>query len=67
MEEALKNGELPRNANIDNTVVSLVTIMVGTMIAIKFSDIKNIKYHYQRQLQLLWTELGVKKTKRINK
>jgi AcrR family transcriptional regulator len=63
MEGALKNGELPGRVNIDNALVSLMTIMVGTMIAVKFSDIKNIKYQYMRQLQILWTELGVKKQK----
>jgi AcrR family transcriptional regulator len=67
MERALKNGELPRSVNIDNAMVSLMTIMVGTMIAVKFSDVvkfrnvKNIEHHYLRQLQMLWTELGVKK------
>jgi AcrR family transcriptional regulator len=59
IEGALKNRELPRSVNIDNALVSLMTIMVGTMIAIKFSKIKNIKYQYLRQLQILWTELGV--------
>jgi len=61
LEKAMKNGELPRSVNIDNALVSLLTIMVGTMIAVKFSDIKNIKYQYLRQVQILWTELGVKK------
>jgi len=63
MEGALKSGELPGSVNIDNALVSLMTIMVGTMIAVKFSNIKNIKYQYLRQLQILWTELGVKKQK----
>ena len=67
MEGALKNGELPGSVNIDNTLVSLVTIMVGTMIAVKFSDVvkfrdvKSVKHHYLRQLQMLWTGWGVKK------
>jgi len=63
LEGALKTGELPENVNIDNALVSLLTIMVGTMIAIKFNNVKNIKYQYLRQLQILWTELGVKKQK----
>jgi len=67
MEGALKNGELPGSVNIDNILVSLVTIMVGTMIAVKFSDsvkfgdVKSLKNHYLRQLRMLWTELGIKK------
>ena len=66
MEEALKNGEFPASVNIDNALVSLMTIMVGTLIAVKFSDIvksrdiKSVKYYYLRQLQILWVDLGVK-------
>jgi len=63
LEGALENGELPGNVNIDNTLVSLMTIMIGTMIAIKFSDIKNIRYQYMRQLQILWKELVVRQPK----
>ncbi|MCK9623096.1 MAG: TetR/AcrR family transcriptional regulator, partial [Methylobacter sp.] len=40
MEGALKNGELPGSVNIDDAVVSLITIIVGTMIAIKFNSVK---------------------------
>lgn len=61
MEGALKNSEISENVKIDNAVVSLLTIMVGTLIAVKFNDVKSLKYHYLRHLQLLWTELGVKK------
>jgi AcrR family transcriptional regulator len=67
MEGALKNGELPGSVNIDNALVSLMTIMVGTLIAVKFSDVvkfrdvKSVKHNYLRQLQMLWTGLGVKK------
>jgi len=61
LEGALKNGEFPRNVNIDNALVSLMTILVGTMIAVKFSDIKDIKHQYLRQLRILWKELGIKK------
>ena len=66
LERALKNGEFPASVNIDNALVSLMTIMAGTLIAVKFSDIvksrdsKRVKYHYLRQLQILWADLGVK-------
>ena len=63
MEGALKNGEMPGNVKIDDALVSLMTIMVGTMIAVKFSDVKNIHYQYSRQLQILWKELGIKQQK----
>ncbi len=61
--DAQKNGELPGTVHINNALVSLHTIMVGTMLAIKFRNIKNIKYQYARQLQILWKELGVKQQK----
>jgi len=69
MEGALKNGELPRSVNVNNALVSLMTIMVGTLIAVKFSDavktrdVNSLRQHYLRQLQSLWTELGVKQRK----
>jgi len=66
LEGALKNGELSGSININNVLVSLMTIHIGTLIAVKFSDIvksrdiKSVKHHYLRQLQMLWTELGIK-------
>jgi len=63
VEGALKTGELPGDIKIDDVLVSLMAIMVGTMIAVKFNDIKNIHDQYTRQLQILWKELGVKQTK----
>jgi len=63
IEGALKTGELPGSANIDDILVSLMAIMTGTMIAIKFSDVKSIHYQYRRQLQILWKDLGVKQSK----
>jgi AcrR family transcriptional regulator len=62
LQGAQKNGELPGSVNIDDALVSLITIMVGTMIAVKFNDVENLKYQYMRQLQILWKELGVNLT-----
>jgi len=61
LEGALKNGELPGSVNVNNALVSLLAINVGTPIAVKFSDIKSVKYHYLRHLQMLWAGLGAKK------
>lgn len=58
---ALRTGELPGSVHIDDALASLITIMVGTMVAVKFSNIKDIKYQYLRQLQMLWAGWGVKK------
>jgi hypothetical protein len=57
---ARKNGELPSKVNIDDVQVSLVTILSGTLLAIKFGNVKSRVYHYQRQLQALWQGLGVR-------
>lgn len=56
---ALKSGELPVTTNINDTRVSLMSIIMGTLIAIKFDDLEGREYHYMRQLQALWKSLGV--------
>ncbi len=69
LDRAQKNGECPGGVNIANAWVSLMAILVGTLIAVKFSaagkygGVKSVKYHYLRQLQRLWTELDVKNRK----
>jgi len=60
LKEALKNGELPRKTNVDYVLVSLMTILGGTLLATKFENINDISYQYTRQLNLLWKGLGVK-------
>ncbi len=59
LKEAVKNGELPKKTNVDDVLVSLTTILGGTLLATKFTNIKNQAYHYMRQLNLLWKGLGV--------
>lgn len=63
LEGARKAGELPASVPIDNTVVSLLTLMIGTMIAVKFHDVKTIHEHYRRHLKMLWETLGARKKK----
>jgi len=60
LKGAVKNGEIPKNANIDDMVVSLVTILTGTLLATKFADKdnNNIVYHFKRQLAILWNGIG---------
>ena len=60
LKEAVKNGELPKKTNVDDVLVSLLTILGGTLLATKFTNIKSQAYHYLRQLNLLWKGLGVK-------
>ncbi len=54
---ARKNGELPSNVNIDDVVVSLITIVAGTILAVRFNGRNNCSYHYARQLRALWRGL----------
>jgi len=61
---AVNSGELPKDININDVQVSLMTILGGTLLAAKFSAIKDKSYHYTRQLQFLWNGLGVKKATR---
>ncbi|MDD5681390.1 MAG: TetR/AcrR family transcriptional regulator [Candidatus Omnitrophica bacterium] len=57
---AQKNGELPSRVNIDDATISLMTIVFGTMLAIRFSNKNKSTYHYMRQLRILWRDLGAK-------
>ena len=65
LKAALKNGELSKKTNIDDALVSLMTILAGTLLAAKFTNINDRAYHYTRQLQLLWNGLGIKDAVRI--
>jgi len=61
LKDALENGELPRSINLDDLVVSLITILSGTLLATKFfGGNKKRAYHFKRQLQILWSGLGIK-------
>ena len=59
--KAVHGGELPKNTKIDDVLVSLMTILGGTLLAAKFAVVKDRSYHYIRQLEFLWNGLGVKK------
>jgi hypothetical protein len=58
---AVNNGELSKDIKIDDLLVSLMTILGGTLLAAKFAAIKDRSYHYMRQLRFLWSGLEVKK------
>lgn len=62
LKGALKNRELPKNINLEDIVVSLMTLLGGTLMATKFTDNdnKNVAYHFRRQLRILWNGIGVK-------
>lgn len=58
LREARQRGDLPSDAVLDDIVISLLTIMGGTLLAAKFEKIGDKAYHYTRQLRLLWKGLG---------
>ena len=62
LEKASKNNELPRGTNIDDLLISLMSILGGTLLAAKFTAIKDRAYHFRRQLRVLWESLGIKKS-----
>lgn len=62
---AVKNGEFTRDIKIDDVLVSLMAILAGTLLVAKYAVVKDRPYHFKRQLQLLWSGLGVKKTTRV--
>lgn len=62
VQAAIENGELPKKTNINDVLVSLMTILTGTLLATKFTNVKGRAYHYMRQLHILWECL----TERVN-
>jgi len=56
LRHALKNGELPRNTDIEDVLISLLTILGGTLMTARFKNVKDKAYQYTRQLKLLWNE-----------
>jgi len=58
---AVKNGEIPPKTNVDDVVISLMTIIIGTLLAVRFDHNDSRDYHYMRQLKALWKGLGVRK------
>ena len=64
LEEAYKNGKLPVNTKVDDLSVSLTSIMLGTLLAVKFENLNSKGYHYLRQLRQLWQGLGIKNAAR---
>ncbi len=56
--QARDNGELPSKTDVDDVVVSLTTIITGTLLAIRFGKMNKCGYHYARQLEALWRGLG---------
>jgi AcrR family transcriptional regulator len=57
---AIKNSELPPNTNINDMVISLMTIVSGTSLAMQLEKDRSNNYHYLRQLKAVWQVFGAK-------
>ncbi len=65
---AQKNGEIASKIDIDDVVISLMTIVTGTLLAVRFRRKDSLRHHYVRQLKLLWKGFGVEeKCKMVKK
>lgn len=60
VKKAFKDGELTSRTKCEEVTISLMSILIGTLFAVRFSDTHNCSYHYKRQLKTLWESLGVK-------
>jgi AcrR family transcriptional regulator len=58
LKKAVQNGELPLKTKCEEAGISLTSILIGTLFAVRFSDMTNCAYHYDRQLKVLWKSLG---------
>lgn len=64
LEKARKNNKIPAGVKLEDLNISLNTILIGTMLALKFGEQSSKGYHYERQLKLLWKALAIKYTSR---
>ena len=55
---AIEKKELPRDTDIDTTLISLTSLLYGTpMMLAGFTDFSTLPEEYDRQLNILWTGL----------
>lgn len=55
---AKKKNELPPHTNIEDMIISLMTILSGTSLVLQIKKYPNTKYHYLRQLKDIWRIFG---------
>ena len=60
LEEAAKQGELPKRVDLNDVLVMLMTIIVGAPLAISYDNFNALGSHYKKQLSFLWKGLGRK-------
>jgi len=61
LHRAVDARELSAKIDVDDALVALKSILIGTLCAARFNKSnKTVKYHYRRQLAVLWRGLGQK-------
>lgn len=58
LEEAAKQGELPKRVDANDVLVMLMTIIVGVPLAISYENFNTLGPHFKKQLSFLWKGLG---------
>jgi AcrR family transcriptional regulator len=54
LKQAIKKGELPKRANINDLVLALSAVFFGVPVAVGAGKGSNLRAHYKKQLQLIW-------------
>jgi hypothetical protein len=60
LKEAVQQGELPPEVNLNDIMIFLLTIIVGVPLAISYENFNTLGPHYKKQLSFLWKGLGRK-------
>jgi AcrR family transcriptional regulator len=58
LKEAVQRGELPRDVNLSDIMIFLLTIITGVPLAISYDNFNTLGSHYKKQLSFLWKGLG---------
>jgi AcrR family transcriptional regulator len=58
LEEAVQGGELPRDVNLSDIIIFLLTILIGVPLAISYDKFNTLGAYYKKQLSFLWKGLG---------
>lgn len=58
LKAAVQHGELPRDVNLSDIMIFLLTIIIGVPLAISYDDFNTLGSQYKKQLFFLWKGLG---------
>jgi AcrR family transcriptional regulator len=58
LKEAVQHGELPRDVDLSDTMIFLLTIIIGVPLAISYDKFNTLGAYYKKQLSFLWKGLG---------